>query len=159
MQEEIKKLFFKNINIDNDIISYVYDTLNIIDYQDNEELSALFEFINEINNKITFEHFIKHINYFYQFYKNNNDKNCSNGDNIITFKYSCKNKIDNQNEETLYNLIEEPIINKKTIVDKYSLIEEKDSSYKPIVKFESGKKVRYLNNRVVSTKGEKFVDI
>ena len=42
MQEEIKKLFFKNINIDNNIISYVYDTLNIIDYQDNDELSSLF---------------------------------------------------------------------------------------------------------------------
>ena len=156
MQEEIKKLFFKNINIDNDIISYVYDILSIIDYQDNDELSSLFEFIIEINNTISLDDFIEYINHFYKSYKNNSNEK----QDKIVFKYSINTKnIDKLNPKIIHNLVDEPIENKKTIIEKYSLIEHKDTSCKPFIKFDKDKKIRYLNDRIVSIKGERYIDI
>lgn len=97
----------------------MYDTLNIIDYQDNDELSSLFEFIIEINDNITLNDFIKYINHFYKFYKHNSNEK----QKPIIFKYFINNKtIDKQNLKLIHNLIEEPIENKKTIIEKYSFV-------------------------------------
>ncbi len=154
-------IFFGNVIVDQQILSYVENTLDVIDLSDHEELLSLFEFIITFNINLCYDDFINTIKTFKK-----------SKDSIImsepTSSYSIqfmKNNINNNLQNNMQSkkpdiqdIIVPDIINKKTIIEKYSLIEDK-LNHKPILKFETEKKIRYLNDRIVSTKGDRYVNI
>ena len=150
MKELIIKKLLNNSIQDSEIINYISNILDVIDYNDDEELSSLFDFISTINNNLSFDEFINIIN---NSNKNNNKKIIINQSlNIPKPQYT--KQIKSLNIPEL-----EPIENKKPIIEKYSLIEDKNITHNPFLKFENAKKVRYYNDRIVSTKGDKYIDI
>lgn len=155
MCDAIKQIFFKKYQVDQETLDYIYNILLVMDYEDSDEMNSLFEFITNINSEISFELFINTIRNIVDTNKKNNiEISFGTKPNIIS-KNLNNNKI--FPEKTIEYI--DSIPNKKQIVDKYSLVEQSDTTYKPFVKFENEKKIRYLNNRIVSTKGDKYIDI
>ncbi len=153
------RVLLDNKFVDDDIVNYINNSLKVIDINDEDEINNLYDFIININPELKFDIFISFIKSSLQ--ESILQKTFPEKDSIkINFTKNNLQKEDFTKNNLQNTIIEKDIIpNKNSIVNKYSLIEVKNTTHKPIIKFENEKKIRYLDNRIVSTKGEKYINI